>query len=125
MVSKIYSLKPYVVGMKFQHFYPRYDAETPKEMKTIIDQFARSVKRPTETYNPDTHVISSENNYSHLKDCLTTISECDLENPHIRYFVENNPMWQKVSYVMCTIFSDPVAGLRITAVCKEIQLHIC
>lgn len=96
MVSKIYSLKPYVVGMKFKHFYPRCDAETPKEMKNILDEFAMSVKRPTETYDPNTHVISAERNYSQLKDYLTTLSKQDLENPHIKYFVEKNPGWQKV-----------------------------
>lgn len=97
MVSKIYSLKPYAVGIKFKNFYPRHDAETPKEMKTILDQFANSVKRPTETYNPDTHVISSQKNYSQLREYLTKLSSSDLENPHIRYFVEKNPRWQMVS----------------------------
>lgn len=113
MVSKIYSLKPYVVGMKFRHFYPRYDAETPEEMKTIADEFAKSVKRSTETYNPETHVISSEKNYSHLKDYLTTLSERDLENPHIRYFVENNPRWQQVSWL--TIHACTACSLLLYA----------
>ena len=96
MVSKIYSLKPYMVGMKFKHFYPRYDADTPKEMKNIVDEYAASIKRPRESYNPTSHVISAERNYSQLKEYLTTLSKQDLENRHIRYFIEKNPGWQKV-----------------------------
>ena len=72
-------------------------------MKTILDQFAMSVKRPTETYNPKNNVISAPKNYSQLKEHLTMLSKCDLENVNIKFFVERNPGWKKVSYLMYTV----------------------
>ena len=96
MVLKLYSFKPYLIGMKFKNFYPRYDSKTPENVKKILDEFAMSVKRPTETYDPDTNVISAKRNYSQLKEHMTMVSKHNLENPSIKFFVETNTGWQMV-----------------------------
>ena len=46
------------------------------------------------SYNPDTFVIENED--SCLAENLTVLSEQDLQNPHIKFFVERNPGWKKV-----------------------------
>lgn len=96
VVAKLYSYKPYMVGAKFKNTYPRFDCKTPKEVKTILDEFAASIIRPTDSYNPDTNVISAPKNYSHLRQGLITVTQQDLTNPHVNFFVENNPGWAKV-----------------------------
>lgn len=96
-MSKVYGYKAYLVGSKFKNYYPRYDCDTPNRVKSIIDDFAQSVKRPTETYDPNINVISSPENVSHLRESLNALTEKDLKNPHIKFFAERNPNWIKVA----------------------------
>ena len=84
--------------------YPRYDRETPKRVKTIINEFAESVLRPKETYDPKTNILTAARNYSHLKENLTVVTEQDLKNPHVKFFVERNPGWMKVRKILMTLY---------------------
>ena len=72
--------------------YPRYDQETPDRERRLIHEFARSVQmRSNEVYDPDTFVLKWE--LSNLKSHAAPLAEADLANPHIRFFVDNNPGW--------------------------------
>ena len=59
-----------------------------------MDEMAYSAKLPSETYDPDTGVLHRE--YSHLKEYVAPITDAELKNPHIKFFVEQNPGWMKV-----------------------------
>ena len=66
-------------------------------MKKILDEFAMSVKRQGETYDPDTNVISAQRNYSQLKEHVIALSKRNLDDPRINFFMERNPGWKMVS----------------------------
>ena len=96
-VGKVYSHRAYLVGMSLKEFYPVYNRETPEYLKKVFADFAAIVvssKGGRAKYNPETFVIEQEDNY--LKENLTALSEQDLQNPHIKFFVERNPGWKKV-----------------------------
>lgn len=59
-----------------------------------MDDMAYSVKQPSEYYNEETSVLHRE--YSHLKEYVAPVTEDELKNPHIKFFVEQNPGWMKV-----------------------------
>ena len=44
-------------------------------------------------YNPETFVIEQED--SHVAENLIILSEHELQNPHIKFFMERNPGWRK------------------------------
>lgn len=93
----------YLMGKAFSHIsyvalfcflsevYPRYDQETPDRERRLIHEFARSVQMSNEVYNPDTFVLERE--LSNLKSHAAPLADSDLANPHIRFFVDNNPGW--------------------------------
>ena len=86
--------------MKFKEGYPRYDTETPEQLKKIIDNFARSGLHEEDTYDEKTNIIIPQK-VNHLPESLSAVSEKDLQNPHIKFFVERNPGYTKVyNYVL-------------------------
>ena len=80
--------------MKFKESYPRYDRETPEHIKKIIDDYGQSELHEGDTYDEETNIIKQE--VAHLPENLTAVSEKDLMNPHIKFFVERNPGYKKV-----------------------------
>ena len=95
----------YLMGKAFSHLsyltlvhycknsYPRYDRETPAFERILVNDFAQSVKTSEEVYNPETFVLKRE--LSNLKSHVAQISEKDLQNPHIQFFVKTNPDWKR------------------------------
>ena len=97
VVGKVYSHKAYTFGLSMKEFYPVYNRETPENFKKIFADFAETIVRSKAgraKYNPETFVI--EMGDTHLTENLTVLSERELENPHIKFFVERNPGWKKV-----------------------------
>ena len=97
MVGKLYSYKAYLIVTPMREMYPVYDRETPEYYKKVFADFAEKIVRfkgGRAKYNPETFVIEQEDN--HLAENLTTLSEQDLLNPHIKFFIERNPGWRKV-----------------------------
>ena len=97
LIAKVYSYKAYLFALSARECYPAYDRETPVHFKEIFDDFAAGVvesKAGRAKYNPDTFVIENED--SCLSGNLTVVSEQDLQNPHIKFFVERNPGWRRV-----------------------------
>ena len=88
------------IAMKFKNYYPRYDKETPPFYKLLIDRFALSIKSPFETYNAEKNVLERE--LTNIKEQVLVISEEDLRDPHIKFFVEQNPGWKKASHGTAT-----------------------
>ena len=84
--------------IKFKEAYPRYDRETPEFFKNMLNDFAEGLKKPNETYNPETFVLERE--VSHVKNFVAPISEKELLNPNIKFFNERNPGWRKVCFYL-------------------------
>ena len=55
-----------------------------------------SSKAGKRKYNPEAFVIEQED--SCVVENSTILSEQDLHNPHIKFFVERNPGWRKVHH---------------------------
>ena len=79
--------------MTFKESYPRYDRETPEHFKTILKNYAEDELGEGDIYDEETNVIQEE--MAHLPENLS-VSEKDLKNPHIKFFVERNPGYTKV-----------------------------
>ena len=97
LIAKVYSYKAYLFALSAKECYPIYNRETPENYRKILADFAAGVvnsKHGRAKYNPDTNVIENEDSY--LTENLTLLSEQDLQNPHIKFFVERNPGWRKV-----------------------------
>ena len=103
VVGKAHAYKSYLASMKFLESYPRYNLETPPMFKKVFDDYAEAYlkMRPTAKYYPDRFVIETE--FVHVAENLQALSEYDLQNPHIKYFVEKNPGWTKVLTLTCVI----------------------
>ena len=97
-ISTVCSHRAYLVGTTMREFYPVYNRETPEHIKKIFAEFAAVVVGSgcRAKYNPETFVIEQED--SRLAENLTALSKQDLQNPHIKFFVEQNPGWKKVSF---------------------------
>ena len=77
-------------------YYPVYNRETPEHFKKIFADTAAgflALKGEGIKYNPETFVLELQENFS---DHLNVLRERDLQNPHIKFFVERNPGWKKV-----------------------------
>ena len=97
LIAKVYSYKAYLFALSARDCYPAYDRETPAHLKKIFAEFAAGVvdsKAGRAKYNPDVFMIENED--SCLAENLTVLSEQDLQNPHIKFFVERNPGWKKL-----------------------------
>ena len=95
----IYSPKAYIFGLSTKEYHPVYNRETPEQFKKIFAEFAEvyvNSKPDKAKYNPETFVI--EQDCSHVMENLAVLSEHELQNPHIKFFVERNPGWKKVCY---------------------------
>ncbi len=94
VVGKSFGYKSYLVARKFTRSYPRWGKETPAHFKEIFKEYAESVKDDGDMYDEETGVLKQER--SHLRENLLAVSEQDLQNPDIKYFVERNPGYLKV-----------------------------
>ena len=96
-IGKVYSPKAYVLGLSMKEYHPVYNRETPEQYKRIFTEFAEtyiSSKAGRAKFNPETFVIEQEDSY--VAENLTVLSEHELKNPHVKFFVERNPGWKKV-----------------------------
>ena len=79
-------------------YHPVYNRETPEQFKKIFAELAEtyiSSKPGRARYNPETFVIEQED--SSVAENLAVLSEHELQNPHIKFFVDRNPGWKKVN----------------------------
>lgn len=102
----------YMTGKAFSHLsyltlvnnitvaYPCHGKDIPAFERKILNNFAESIRRKDEVYNPDTFVLERE--LSTLQEHVTTITPEDMKNPNINFFVQSNPGWEK-GHCMFTI----------------------
>ena len=104
IVGRVYSHGAYTFGLSMREYYPVYNKETPESFKKIFADFAETIiklKGDRAKYNPETFVIEMEE--THLLENMTTLSPHELENPHVKFFVERNPGWKKVNSFILTL----------------------
>ena len=95
VIAKGSTYKSYLVAMTMPETQPRYDKEAPEEYKQIAEEFVRSIHTPMENYNRDTFLLHRR--VGLVKAHQAAISQRDMQNPHIRFFLERNPEWTEVS----------------------------
>ena len=100
LMGKSFSYKSYLMLVNLvTSAYPRYDAPAPDYIKAILHHFANTERLPGEEYDPTSFVLKREK--SHVKKFVSLVTEKDLKNPHIKFFVENNPGWSKGHLMFC------------------------
>jgi len=98
LISKGY--KTYrMLPVFFSEFYPSYKKTVPPLEKAVMDGYA-SLLYPDE-YNPETGVIEYTSVKDKLKDGVADITEKELRNPDIRFFIEANPNYRKGNDLVC------------------------
>ena len=98
--GKAFSFKSYLTMVhNIPKSYPRYDRETPQFAKDMINDFAQSVKGPSEVFDQETFVLKREK--VKLKQGVADITDKELEDPHIKFFAERNPGWAKGHQLLC------------------------
>ncbi len=80
------------------YYYPRYDQPTPDDVKSIMDTVARD--RFGESYDADTGVVRLAVP-SILKDGFRGIPDNRLSDPHIAFFVQQNPGHEQGDELVC------------------------
>ena len=88
----------------FKQFYPCVDKETPLFEKRVIDTIALS-KFPNE-HNQATGVIKNLSGREILRAGVADINPVKFSNPHVRYFVNNNPEYMKGDELACLALID-------------------
>lgn len=88
LISKGY--KTYkMLPLFFKEFYPNYKVETPLNEKKIMDAFGLSMY--PRDYNKETGVNEYKSIKDKLKEGVADITEKQLKDKDIRFFIEKNP----------------------------------
>ncbi len=94
LIGKAFSYKSYLVCTKaIKSLYPRFDAKTPAFEQKIIDNFAAKMAMKGDVYYPERCVI--ERNLASIKEFVAPLTSQELQNPHVKFFQETNPGWDK------------------------------
>ncbi len=78
-----------VLPVYFRDFHPRYDAEMPAELRTIIAGVAQ-IKFP-DRFDQHQCLVKASDNSDRLRPGLGEITPERLQDPHVSFFVEKNP----------------------------------
>lgn len=98
LISKGY--KTYLLMTNnFVRFYPRYDKDTPRLEKTLLDLLCK--KKFPEHYDPEKGLILFGDNACAVKDGIAPIYPELLSNPHVNFFVDKNPDYHKGNELVC------------------------
>lgn len=94
IIGKAFSYKSYmVICNTLSRCYPRCDLETTEFARSIINEYGKKAKSLNEVYDADKFVLRRER--TAMKEGVAFLSVDDLKNPHIKFFVEQNPGWVK------------------------------
>lgn len=98
LISKGYKTYRFL-PVYFNKFYPCYNKETPEFERKIIDDLGY-FKYPN-NYSSKDGVIHFSKDAMRLKKGVADINENRLRNPHIRFFVERNPLYWRGDELVC------------------------
>jgi hypothetical protein len=83
----------------FYNFYPCFNKNTPVHEKSVLDAFAR-MKYPQQ-YSVDRGIIHFDQDVACLKADFAKIPEHKLSDPHVKYFLEMNPLFAEGDELAC------------------------
>jgi hypothetical protein len=110
LISKGY--KTYLLmANNFLNHYPRFEQETPKEHKSIMDSFASDMYG--EAYDPASGLIKFDGIHDHLKGNVAPITEeMKRKSSRINFFEDQNPTWESGSELVCLAEFDLSLPIR-------------
>ncbi len=95
LVAEYFNYKTYAqLAHTFEKVYPSYGKETPDYMKEFIDDFAMKKMSNEDKYDSQTSVLKRTKFY-YLRSHATESWSANLKDPHVRFFCERNPGWDK------------------------------
>ena len=101
VLGKSFTYKSYLVAMHgLSSAYPRYNAPTPPFEKRLIDEFGRAVAGEVDVCDEKTGVIQRERTTVKIS-VAPPLTDTQLENPHLRFYHEQNPDWAKGHLMVC------------------------
>ena len=99
LISKGY--KTYLLmANNFEEHWPRFEASTPREAKSIMDGFAQQLFG--DAYYPAPGLVRHANSLGHLREDIACIDEDLLAaNPRVQFFQDSNPQWSDGDELVC------------------------
>lgn len=98
LISKGY--KTYkMLPLFFNEFYPNYRAETPYNIKKIMDKFGET--RYRNEYSSESGVINYNGKKDRVKAGIADITDRLMEDMDIEYFVKKNPKYTEGNDLVC------------------------
>ena len=82
----------------WREFWPRPGAETPAEVRALLDHLARERFGPL--YDPAAGVVRFPEPQV-LREGLDAVPEGRLADPHVAFFLERNPGWTRGDELVC------------------------
>ncbi|XP_065842699.1 uncharacterized protein [Oscarella lobularis] len=73
--------------------YPRYNKETPKWEKHLLDELGHSYESDDTKYYPETNILHRRVNHMAQHAVADNLNFHD--NPHVQFFYERNPNWRE------------------------------
>ena len=98
LISKGYKTYRFL-PVYFHEFFPRYDLETPEWAKQIIDACGR--RKFPQTYDPASGLVIAEQDGCRLQEGVATVTDQRLNDPHVRFFLEQNPGHEAGNELCC------------------------
>lgn len=115
IMGKCFSYKSYLaLAQTLNHTFPCYNHPFPEFERSLLLEFANSVVKSGEIFNPETFVLQRE--ISHVKDFVAPISDEQLQNPHIKFFIDQNPGWANGH---CMFFISPITIYDVLNIFKK------
>jgi hypothetical protein len=96
LISKGYRTYLYL-PLFFKEFYPRWDMSTPSHVQALLDRFAR--QKYSDAYADG--LIRFAQPRDALRQDLAEIAPQRLKNPHVNYFLQRNPEYQRGDELAC------------------------
>ena len=92
-----------------KEFWPRYDAPTPPNIKSLIAQLALS--RYPEAWNEEKQILQFDEPMGRLLEDIAPISDEELKIPEIAHFLKLNPEHLKGDELCCVARLDHTAAM--------------
>lgn len=100
----------------FKEYYPRHDQPTPPEVQEMIHHLAR--ERWGSDYHPESGIVRFSTGATPLREGVAETTEGRLKNPHIAFFVTQNPGHARGDELVCLTRIHPdnftAAGKRMS-----------
>ena len=98
LISQGYKTYRYL-PLIFREFYPRHDTRTPGHLQEVIDALAES--KYSEWYDSASGVIRAHAGQYCLREGIAEITPERLRDPHVRFFVNQNPAHKRGDELCC------------------------